>query len=149
MTIYLGADHRGYPLKQSLQIWLTHAGHRVIDCGNTVLDPGDDYPDFAIPVAKRVSQDNGASRGIVLCGSGVGANVAANKVRGVRAAIGFTSKQVMSGRHDDDLNVLVVAADYTSEEMIQRLIMTFIDTAFMPEERYIRRLEKIKQQENA
>ncbi len=149
MTIYIGADHRGFPLKQALISWLSKAGHQAIDCGNSQLDPGDDYPDFAFAVAEKVAQEHGQSRGIILCGSGVGANVAVNKVVGARGAIGFTSKQVAAGRHDDDMNVLVIAADYISEEMIQRLIMTFIDTAFVPEERYVRRLEKIKQKELA
>ncbi len=148
MTIYLGADHRGFPLKQTLQAWLTKAGHQVIDCGNTQLDPTDDYPDFAFAVAEKVAQDNGQSLGIILCGSGVGASVAANKVAGARSAIGFTSKQVIAGRHDDDMNVLTIAADYISEEMVERLVMAFVDTAFVPEERYVRRLEKVKQRES-
>lgn len=142
-TIYIGADHRGFALKSEVSDWLRTQGYTVTDCGNHVLDPNDDYPDFCIAVGQAVVGSAPDALGIVLCGSGVGAVVAANKVKGVRASSGLHEAMVRSGRHDDDFNTLVIAADYQSLEEAQTLISAFIDTEYELTERYQRRLDKI------
>ncbi len=144
MKIYIGTDHRGFKLKKNLKTWLTNLGHEVIDNSNETFDPGDDYADFAITVAKNVSGDS-ESRGIVMCGSGVGVNIAANKIKGVRCSLGFDPNQVKNGREDEDINILAIAVDYTGEEPAKALILSFLDTKFVNVERHVRRLEKITQ----
>lgn len=142
MKIYLGADHRGFELKEQLQTWLQNQGFEVVDRGNTVYDKNDDFSDFAFKVAQSVQQ-NLDSRGIVICGSGVGVNIVANKVRGIRASTGINVDEVRHARKHDDLNVLAISSDYTSLEEAQEMIATFLVTKFEPEERFVRRLKKI------
>jgi len=146
MTIYIGADHRGFQLKQELLSWLNDQNESVIDCGNIKLDPTDNYPDFAFAVADHVVQAE-TSRGIILCGSGVGATVAANKVAGARCCLGFSVAQVTAGRHDDNMNILTIATNFTSLELAQQLISAFLDTPFGEAERYQYRLDQISQRE--
>lgn len=146
MTIYLGADHRGFQLKQKVLDMLVEQRFQVVDCGNTILDLKDDYPDFAFAVGEKVSQDK-LGLGIMLCGSGVGATIAANKIKGVRGGLGFTTEQVKAGRNDDDMNVLIIAADYTPADLAEQLVQTFIKTPFAQAERYINRITKISQKE--
>lgn len=147
MTIYIGADHRGFELKESLKKWLVGQGHDVVDCGNTVYDPKDDFVDFSIAVAQKVATDS-QSRGIVVCGSGVGVNVAANKVKGVRASTGLNVDEVRHARKHDDLNVLALSSDYTSLEESQKMVSMFLSEPFVAEERFVRRLKKIEDYEN-
>lgn len=142
MTIFIGADHRGFEMKKLLIEFLQSQSYQVVDCGNTTLDPDDDYPDFAVTVAQKVATESD-SRGIVLCGSGVGASIAANKVRGVRAAVGVSLPQVQAARHDDDINVLSCAANFTTIEELQSFAVSFLSEPFGAEPRYVRRLMKI------
>src|SRR5262249_37455800 len=109
MKIYIGADHRGFELKQKLVMWLL-LHHPIVDMGTRTFDKTDDYTLYAEKVAAAVSAET-TSRGILLCGSGVGVDVVANKKDGVRASIGLSPAQVKEGRADDDMNVLVIAAD--------------------------------------
>lgn len=146
MKIYIGADHRGFLLKDKLRAWLTDKQVDLTDCGAEVLVPGDDYVDIASIVAERVATDS-RSRGILLCGSGSGVCIAANKRSGIRAAVGWRSDQVAASRNDDDINILVLPADYISEKEAQDLINAFLTTEFTPEDRYIRRIAKIKELE--
>ncbi len=146
MKVYLGADHRGFALKEKIKAWLLTQGHEGIDLGNTVYDQNDDYPDFAFAVAETVAKDND-SRGIVICGSGVGVTIAANKIGGARCSTGISPEEVKRGREDDDLNILAISADYTSEDQAKALAAAFLDTAFKGDERHVRRLNKIKQKE--
>jgi ribose 5-phosphate isomerase B len=142
MTIYLGADHGGFALKEHLKALLSAEGHTVTDCGNTELVPDDDYPDFAFAVADRVSADPGA-RGILVCRSGGGMAVAANKVRGVRAATAFSPAEVAHDRRDDDINVLCLSADFVPAQEAPQYVSTFLTEPFSGGERYVRRLAKI------
>lgn len=142
MHIHIGADHRGFELKRHLTIWLTGNGHSVNDCGNTVLDPLDDYPDFAAAVAHAVAADP-QSLGIVICGSGAGVSIAVNKVNGIRGALGITPEQVMMSRKDDHINVLALSSNYISAEDAERMVESFLSTAPQLEPRYMRRLAKI------
>ena len=148
MKLYLGADHRGFELKEHLQVWLKGEGYQVVDCGNTKYDPEDDFPDFSLVVAQKVQQDP-KSRGIVICGSGVGVNIAANKVKGVRASTGINVDEVRHARKHDDLNVLAISAEYTSYEEAQKMITMFLTTPFISEEKYVRRLDKISKYESS
>lgn len=142
MKIYIGADHRGFELKEKMKPWLTAQGHEVVDCGNTVLDPVDDYPDFAFAVAERVVGEP-QSRGIVVCGSGVGVTVAANKIKGARSTTATSAIEVQRGREDDDINVLALSADYVGEVDAQKMITAFLSTGFKNDARHARRLNKI------
>ena len=119
--IYIGADHRGYKLKEALKIYLQELGYDFEDLGNKELNPDDDYPDFALAVAKKVSEDLENNRGILICGSGVGVDIVANKIKGIRSALCFDVKQAQMSRNDDNTNVLSLPADYISEDLAKKL----------------------------
>lgn len=148
MIIYFGADHRGYALKEHLKEAVRDTGYEIYDVGNTVYDEADDYPDFAAEVAKKVSRDPEGSRGIVICGSGAGMEIVANKFPNVRAALGLTTDQVFDARSDDDINVLSFAADFVAKPDAQKMVQVFLGTPRSDEERHRRRLEKISEIEN-
>ena len=143
MKVYIGADHRGYELKEKMAKWLFEWKYEFIDFGADKLDFKDDYTLYVERVASIVSGEEG-SRGILLCGSGVGVTVAANKFDGVRAAIGLSPKQVKAGRNDDDMNVLVIAAGYVNEKEAKKMLKVFLETKFAGKTRYKRRLGDIK-----
>lgn len=143
MIIYIGADHRGFKLKEYLAGILRNEGYEVADLGNAVLDPNDDYVDPAVAVGKKISVEYQRARGLVICGSGVGVNVVANKFPNVRAALVATSDQAYDGRHDDDFNVLALAADFLEPEEAKKITLTWLTTEFAGDEKYQRRLDKI------
>lgn len=147
MKIYLGADHRGFELKNNLKKWLDENGHTTEDMGAYELSPNDDYVDFAGMVAEAVSK-NPDSRGIVICGSGVGVDIVSNKFQGIRSGLGFDAEQVKKAREDDDINVLAIASDFTNEMVAEDLIAEFLQTEFNPTENHTRRIEKIKKLEH-
>jgi ribose 5-phosphate isomerase B len=149
MVIYLGADHRGFELKEMIKRFLRDEGYEVADMGNTQKVEGDDYVDFARAVAEKVSRDPVKARGILFCGSGAGMDIAANKFRRVRSVLGFSADQVFDARHDDDVNVLSLAVDFVSENDAKNMVRVFLGTPFGGEERFRRRLEKISDIENA
>ncbi len=148
MLIYLGADHRGFDLKERLKKALSSDAYTVVDLGATELVPDDDYPDYASAVAEKVSTDPVESRGIVICGSGFGVDVVANKFNRVRSALAMSPDHAYQGRHDDDANVLALAADFVDEGMAIKILKVFLTTPFAREEKYARRLEKIAKIEN-
>jgi ribose 5-phosphate isomerase B len=148
MIIYIGADHRGFALKASIVAVLKSDGHEVIDVGAAALDPGDDYPDFARAVAEKISAGAPEVRGIVICGSGIGVDVVANKCKGVRSALAISADQIRVGRQDDDVNVLSLAADFIKPEDALNIAQVFLSTPFKKEERFSRRLGKITELEN-
>lgn len=149
MTIYLGADHRGFALKEKLKQMLAGEGYDVVDCGATTLVPDDDYPDYAKAVAEKVAKNPSAGKGgdfgVLICGSGFGMEIAANKFPGIRAVLPSSPDHAYQARHDDDANVLSIAADFTDEAAAQKIVKTFLVTPFAKEERYRRRLDKIAQ----
>ncbi len=143
MELYIGADHRGMQLKDQLSSWLIEQGHVVIDEGNSVHDPQDDYPEFARKVAQKVSENPDDRMGILLCGSGVGMAVAANKIPGIRAALVHDPAIAASARRDDNANVIALGADHISLEDAMRVVEAFISTPFSGEERHRRRVAQV------
>ena len=148
--IYLGADHRGYELKEKAKQWLAELGYEFEDCGAAELSPEDDYPDFAAAVARKI-EDDPQSKGILFCGSGIGVCIAANKIRGIRAGTAASPGQVKASVSDEDLNILCLSADYApnadfvdTDIAAKDTIRTFLETKFSGEERHMRRLDKIK-----
>ncbi len=146
MRIALGSDHAGYPLKEHLASWLAESGHAVYDLGTHNSDPVD-YPDYAAAVSSAVL-DGRADRGIVICGSGAGASVAANKLNGIRASVAhdvYTAHQMVE---HDDVNVLCLGSRVIGTALAEDLIKAFLGAKFSREDRHVRRLEKIRALEN-
>lgn len=141
--IYIGADHRGYELKEKIKYWLSGWGYEHEDCGAFEYNKDDDYPDFAKAVAKKVTA-NPDSRGILICGSGIGVAITANKIKGIRAGTVASAEQIKASVNDEDLNVLAISADYTSEAEAQEIVKAFLETKFSNAERHVRRVNKIK-----
>jgi len=148
MRIAIGADHGGFEMKEQLAKKLTDAGHDVVDFGNTRLDPLDDYPDFAIPLARAVAAGQ-AERGVLLCGSGVGASVAANKVTGARAALCHDVYSARQGVQDDDLNILCLGGRTTGVEVAWDCVRSFLGASFSGAPRHQRRLAKVERLESS
>jgi RpiB/LacA/LacB family sugar-phosphate isomerase len=142
MHIVIGADHAGFDLKQSVGEYLRALGHDVIDVG-TVSDEPVDYPDFAEAVAK-VLLDGKAERGVLICGSGVGASVSANKIPGIRAGLCHDTYSARQGVEHDDTNLLVLGARVIGVELARELVRHFLAAKFTGEERHKRRVAKIK-----
>ncbi len=140
--IYIGADHRGYALKHELATSLQQEGHEVEDLGNTVLNAHDDYVEFAQKVARSVVADT-QSLGIVICGSGIGVSVVANKVTSVRCALVTNLEQAHHARESDNCNVIALAADTTTAADAKEFVAQFIKTEYVVEERRERRLVQI------
>ena len=141
MTIVVGSDHAGFELKKVLFDHLQQNGHKVLDVGTDSTQPVD-YPDFAQAVALKVVRGE-AQRGILICGSGVGASVAANKVPGIRAGLCHDCYSAHQGVEHDDINVLVLGSRVIGAELAKDLCITFLNARFTGEERHQRRLAKI------
>jgi ribose 5-phosphate isomerase B len=141
MRIVLAADHGGYLLKERIALLLEGLGHEVIDIGTHSRDPVD-YPDYAVQIGKLL-RDQVASRAIFLCGSGVGASIAANKVFGLRAALCHDMFSAHQSIEDDDANVLCIGANVVGERLAEDLVRTWLDAEFSQLERHRRRIEKI------
>lgn len=142
--LYIGADHRGYKLKESLKTYLKKLNFEFEDLGALEIVPDDDYPDYAIKVAQKVSENPKENLGILICGSGVGVDIVANKFKGVRSALIFSAEQARMSRNDDNANVLSLSADFTDENSAKEILKIWLETPFSRLERYARRLEKIK-----
>jgi len=148
MIIYFGSDHKGFKLKEYLKNFVREQGYEIMDLGNFKYDEEDDYPDFAAAVAKKVSLEFDKARGILICGSGVGMDVTANKFPNIRSAVAISSDQIYDARRDDDVNVLSIAADFIPEADAEKIVKVFLETPFRGEERFKRRVEKISEIEN-
>jgi len=147
MMIFVGADHRGFELKGKVLEFLKQQGYQPEDLGNVKYEEEDDYPDFALAVAKKVqaSAAAGEARGILVCGSGTGMDIVANKISGVRSVLGFSTNQVFDTRQADDVNVLSLPADFIDESTALEMVKVFLKTPFSNELKYKRRVEKISQ----
>lgn len=152
MKIYIGADHRGFNLKEKVARWLFEWGYKFTDVGAQTFNTGDDYTKYAELVGSVVGfhyaeAPRGREEkvfGVLICGSGVGVDIVANKFDGVRASIGKSPEQVKAGRNDDDMNILVLAADYTRDEEAKEMLKVFLETKFAGKARYEKRLEEIE-----
>jgi len=143
--IYIAADHAGFKLKDEIKKWLHKKGIEFIDMGSHVLDPADDYPDYAVPLARKVAAAK--SLGILVCGSAQGVCIAANKVRGARAVIPFSLEEVKLSREHNDANIICLSGWFMGMHKAKKMIELFLNTPFSKEPRHVRRVNKIKKLE--
>jgi ribose 5-phosphate isomerase B len=146
MRLGIAADHGGFDLKEILLSDLRAMGHEVMDFGAHALEPGDDYPDFVVPLARAIAGGR-VERGLAICGSGVGASIAANKVPGVRAGLIVDVFSAHQGVEDDDMNLACMGGRVVGYELAKDLIHAFLNARFKGEERFRRRLQKIEELE--
>lgn len=142
MRVGIATDHGGFALKEELLRKLRATGHEVVDFGAHELTPGDDYPDYVIPLARQVVAGN-VDRGVAICGSGVGASVCANKVFGIRAALIHDHFSAKQGVEDDDMNVICMGGRTVGPEVAWDLVQTFLAAEFSQAQRHLRRLSKV------
>ncbi len=142
MRIAIGADHAGFTMKQDLGAQIRKLGHESLDMGAHSIEPSDDYPDFAEAVARAVVEGR-ADRGVLICGSGVGVSVAANKIPGVRAAVCHDAYSAHQGVEHDNMNVLVLGSRVIGPELARELVRAYLAAQFSGEERHRRRLAKV------
>ena len=143
MTIFIGADHNGFDLKNKLIEYLQLKNIRVEDMGNYEHDPEDDHPIYARKVAAGVLQKLEESKGIVICGSGIGVTIAANRYKGIRAGLCQSTEAARHGRANDDINVLGLASEYTQFEEAKQIVDVFLTTDFIQKEKYLRRSQQL------
>ena len=148
MRLGIATDHGGFALKEEIVALLRAGGHDVFDFGARNLDPGDDYPDFVVPLAEAVATGK-VERGVAICGSGVGASVCANKVLGVRAALIHDHFSARQGVEDDHMNVLCMGGRTVGPAVAWDLVQTFLAAEFSQAERHLRRLDKVTSLESA
>jgi RpiB/LacA/LacB family sugar-phosphate isomerase len=141
MRIVIGSDHPGFPLKEGLTAYIRQLGHEVVDVGTHSTEPVD-YPDYAEALSKTLL-DGLAERGVLICGSGVGAPVAANKLPGIRAGLCHDTYSAHQGVEHDDMNVLVLGGRVIGPELAQELVTAYLGATFTGEERHRRRLQKV------
>jgi ribose 5-phosphate isomerase B len=146
MKIGIAADHGGYQLKEMIKTFLLQKGYEVLDFGADAQNDSDDYPDYVIPMAKAVAKRE-IYKGIAICGSGVGASIAANKVAGVRAALIHDHFSAHQGVEDDDMNLICLGGRVIGFASAEELVMAFLQSKFTGEVRHLRRLQKVGQLE--
>jgi ribose 5-phosphate isomerase B len=142
MRIGIATDHGGFDLKEELIKQLRGAGHEVVDFGAHRLNQGDDYPDYVVPLAEAVAAQK-VDRGLAICGSGVGASVCANKIRGVRAALIHDHFSARQGVEDDHMNILCMGGRTVGAAVALHLVQTFLAAEFSQAQRHLRRLSKV------
>ena len=145
MRVVLGADHAGFELKQNLLAYVRGLGHEVLDLGTDSTAPVD-YPDYAEAVGMAI-RNRQADRGVLVCGSGVGASVAANKLPGIRAAVCHDTYSAHQGVEHDDMNVIVLGSRVIASELARELVKAYLGATFSGQERHVRRLAKIRKLE--
>jgi ribose 5-phosphate isomerase B len=146
MRVFLGSDHAGYELKEHLVSWLKANGHEAVDCGPAVYDAVDDYPPFVLRAAEATAAEAG-SLGIVIGGSGNGEAIAANKVKGVRAALAWSDDTATLGREHNNANVISIGARMHSQEDATRFVQLFLATPYSGEARHTRRIDMLSDYE--
>jgi ribose 5-phosphate isomerase B len=142
VKVFIGADHAGFALKEALRTYLEGAGNQVVDVGAHAFDRSDDYPDFAAAVAKAVASEEGA-RGVLVCGSGVGASIAANKIRGARACLCHDIYSAVQGVEHDDMNILCLGGLIVGQALAEKLVAGFLGARFFGSGQYLRRRNKV------
>ena len=148
MLIYIGADHRGFSLKEQLKSFLEGEGYSVVDMGAKTLMQDDDYVDYAKLVAEKVSGDPQGNKGVLVCGSGVGMDIAANKFFQVRSVLAMSPDHALVSRNDDDTNVISLPADFIDFDMSKKIVSVWLQTPFSGADKNKRRLEKIREIDN-
>jgi ribose 5-phosphate isomerase B len=144
MKIFIGADHNGFEYKQQLSEALKQAGHEVIDEGDLTINPDDDFPQFASKVVNELQASNDPeAKGILVCGSGQGMCMAANRFKGIRASLCWNPNEARSARNDDDSNILCLSSKYTSLDEAGTIMATFLSTPFAGAPRFIRRIKEL------
>ncbi len=142
--IYLGADHRGFELKEKLKKFLEELGHDYEDMGAFEHNKDDDYVDYASKVAEKIVQNPDTNRGILICRNGAGMDIVANKFKGTRSVLGFNAEQVRLARNDDNINILTLPSDFVSEKEAKDTVEMFLETQFANAGKYLRRLRKVE-----
>ena len=146
MKIYLGTDHNGFSYKKELVDFLSRSGHEVIDTGEAELNPADDFPIFAGKVCHNILSDaDHTARGVLVCGSGQGMAMAANRFKGIRAGLCWNVAEARAVRNDDDSNVLVLSSREMSMDTCKSVISTWLETPFAGADRYVRRIKEMDQ----
>ena len=140
-TVYVGADHAGFKLKERMKKFLQKLGYRVVDLGNKKLEPKDDYPDYGYKVAKAVAKTG--NKGILFCGSSEGVCIVANKIKRIRAVPVMNVKVAKKSREDDDANILCLSGWFAKPEKAKKIIKTWLKTEFSGAKRHVRRIGKI------
>ena len=140
--IYLGADHAGFQLKETIKEYLAELGHEHKDLGNHIEDNNDDYPDFGIAVAQKVAEEN--AKGILICGTGMGMCIVANKIKGIRAVLCYNEYMAEQARTHNDSNILCLAGRAVDTELAKGIVKAWLGTKFSGEDRHLRRINKIK-----
>ncbi len=143
--IYLGGDHAGFELKEKIKTYLTELGEKFQDLGPSQFDPEDDFPDYAVSAAKKVSEKD--EKGLLICGTGQGTALAANKIKGIRAYTAWDEYTTKHARENGDANILALGARTIDSEKAKKLVKIFLETPFLAKEKYIRRVKKISQLE--
>ena len=143
--IYLGADHGGFQLKEKIKKWLEEWNYKYQDMGNEKLEENDDYPAFAFRVAEHVAEDDEINRGILICRSAVGMVIAANKVKGVRAAAVYDENMSVKSREHNNSNIIALSGDNLSENEAKKVLKKWLETLFSKDDRHRRRIEQIKE----
>ena len=147
MKVSIACDHGGFDLKNVITGWLKENNYNVIDLGNEVFNIDDDYPDFAERAAKNITSGK-SEKGIVICGSGVGACIAANKIKGARASVCHDTYSARQGVEHDNMNILCLGARVIGDELAKELVSAFLGATFLTSPKYKRRLDKIIKLEN-
>lgn len=145
--IYLAADHRGFELKEKIKAFLIEKGHSVEDAGALSYNKDDDYPDFARAASEKIAENPTEHKGIFMCGSGHGMDIVANKYKGIRAALCFNKQVAIQSREHEDANVLILASDWMSPDIVKEIVSAWLDTKHTAEERNVRRLGRIRETE--
>lgn len=143
VRIYIGSDHGGFELKEQIKSWLTSEGYETEDAGNHIFDPEDDYIDPALKVGEFIEGGEEHDRGILLCRSGHGVDIVANRFRRVRAVLGFNDDVTVQGRQHEDANILVIPAEWTGHDEAIERVRLFLQTERSDEERHQRRRARI------
>lgn len=143
MRIYLGADHRGFELKEIIKQWLVENEYEVEDIGAFVFDPEDDFVDYALKVGESVEGNSDIDRGILLCGSGHGVEMVANRFPNVRAILGFNDEVTVQGREHEDANILVLPSDWVESEAAIERVRMFLTAEKRNDVRYVRRRARL------
>lgn len=145
--LYIASDHGGFALKEKIKAVLAKDGGRVVDMGPETLVPGDDYPDYAKKVAAKVSKSPNADFGILICRSGQGVCIVANKFKGVRAGLVWNTKEAKASRNDDHTNILCLPSDYITVAQAQTIVKAWLATPWSKDPRHVRRIHKISRLE--